>query len=650
MTVTPEPSIDELAEQLEALPAKPGTCVDATVSHVTDDWVYVTFEGGEGRAPIKPFGKAPMPGATVRLYVDDATEDGLQLSLDKAERLDLYARLEAAQADGTALRAEVLKVGTGGLAVQILGVKAFLPANMIDRRPGPLEDYLGQHLDVRILTLEGFKGRIEVAKADLPQESPEEAKARILGELQPGQMVEGVVRRLAPFGAFVDLGGFDGLIPTSELSWGRTRHPSEAVNVGDGLSLKVLSVDPAKARISLSLKAVLPDPWLTVEEQFPAGSVATGTVVGMAEYGVFVALAPGLEGLVHISEMRWGAAPKKPGSMVKRGASVQVRVVESDGARRRIRLSMKQAQDNPWDRIHADFPPGTRIRGEVRNVADFGVFIGVAEGVDGLVHASDVAWGRTVRDLSTRFRKGDTVEAMVLNVDVERQRLSLGIKQLKADDSDSLYDGIQPGNIIAGTVVKVVEFGAFVAVAEGLEGLVHRSEIADPEPASPKDALSPGDAVQVVVLSVDPDAGRISLSMKQVPDSPEEDLAPEGDALVSPPVSGLVPSAVPPPAAHVEAPVAEGLPPVVPPAPQAETPRVPPPAAEVPPVAVAPADESIVPPPKTPIAPTVEPTDSLVPAVEPVTIDTDAVPAPKTLPKPAQGLPETIDDQSNDAT
>lgn len=588
-TVTPEPSVEELAARLEAAPAKPGTCVDATVTRVGDDMVHVSFEGGEGAAPLKAFGKPPMPGATVRLYVDNINTDPVRLSLDKAERLDLYDRLQAAQEAGTALRAEVLKVERGGLSVQILGVKAFLPANMLARRPGPLEDWLGKSLDVRILTLEGFKNRIEVATADLPQESADEAKARLLAELAPGQTVEGIVRRLAPFGAFVDLGGFDGLVATSELSWGRLRHPSEAVAVGDSLTVKVLDIDVEKARIGLSLKALLPDPWLTVEDHFPTGSIVEGTVVGAAEYGVFVALAPGLEGLVHVTEIRWGEAPKKPASLVRRGAQVAVKVIEADGAKRRIRLSMKQALDNPWERVRADYPPGTRLRGTVRNVADFGIFIGVTDGIDGLVHASDIAWGRTLRDLKAHYKKGDAVEAMVLNVDVERQRLSLGIKQLTADDSDRLYDGLEVGNIVEGTVVKTLEFGAFVAVADGIEGLVHRSEIADPEPESPAAVLNPGDVVQVLILAVDADAGRVSLSIKQVPTTPEENLAPPGDAIVSPPVSGLVPSVVPPPAVE--------------------------------------------------LAPAVEAAEPLVPAVEPVTLDAGT-----------EAADADTDDQSNDAT
>lgn len=574
MIVAPLPSIEELAQQLEALTAKPGTVVDAVVARVDGDAVVLTFDGTTGRAPLADFGKPPAPGDTCRAYVDAYAGDEAELSVHKAARADVYARLEAAQEDGTPLHADVLKVVRGGLSVQVLGVKAFLAANNLDARPARLEDWLQKSLEVRILSLDGFKGRIEVAHADVKIETPEEAQARVFEELEVGSVVTGAVRRLAQFGAFVDLGGFDGLVPTAELAWGRLRRPEEAVQLGDVVEVKVMKMEPAKGRISLSRKAVLPDPWLTIEETFPAGELFTGTVTGGAEYGIFVALAPGLEGLIHISELTWGPTPKTTKGFLKRGQQVQVRVIEADGNQRRIRLSLRQAQSNPWDKVRDTFSPGTRIRGTVSSVTDFGVFVGVTEGIDGLVHASDIAWGRTLRDLKAHFKKGDEVEAMVLNVDIERQRLSLGIKQLTADDSDTLYDPFTPGTLVEGTVVKVVDFGAFVEIADGIEGLVHRTEVADETPDDLDAHIKAGDTIKVVVLSVDPDAGRVSLSMKQVPedqravaapaepeaaeiDASEPDAndtalqtgeAPAGDAIVAPPISGLVPSVVPPPA------------------------------------------------------------------------------------------------------
>lgn len=625
-TVMPLPSIEALAAQLESLPAIPGTVVDATVSRVDADWVWASLEGGEGRAPLSEFGKPPMAGAAVRLYIDELDDQGLLLSLHKAERLDLHARLAAAQEAGTALSAQVLKVDRGGLAVQVLGVKAFLAANHIERRPGRLDAWLGQSLDVRILTLDGFKGRIEVARADLPIESAEEIKARLFETLEVGQTVEGTVRRLANFGAFVDLGGFDGLIPTSELTWGRVRHPKDAVREGDVLEVKVLKVDAEKERISLSRKALLPDPWLTIEEAFPAGTLIEGTVTGLAEYGAFVAIAPGMEGLIHISELRWGDAPKSPRSVLKRGQAVTVKIIEADGNQRRIRLSLRQAQANPWAEVEQRYPPGTRIRGAVRSVTKFGVFIGVAEGVDGLVHASDIAWGRSLRNLGEHYAPGDMVEAMVLHVDLDRQRLSLGIKQLTADNSAELYADFEPGAVITGSVVRVVDFGAFVAIADGIEGLVHRTEIADPSPAAPRDVLAPGDTVQVRVLSVDADAGRISLSIKQAPAAQSEASQadpiqpPAGDAIVPPPIAGLTPSAMPPPAAPpIAGPSMVDEPPSAPEAApaeashldilvkietpaQAEAAELPPPGDAIVPPPIASLTPSIVPPPVAPVA------------------------------------------------
>ena len=634
MIVAPLPSIEELAAELESLTAKPGTVVDAVVARVEGDIVALTFEGGTGKAALAEFGKAPAPGDTCRVYVDEYDDGDAMLSVHKAARADVYTRLEAAAEDGTALPADVLKVVRGGLSVQVLGAKAFLAANNLDQRPERLEDWLQKSLEVRVLSLEGFKGRIEVAHADVKIESPEEAQARLFAELEVGAIVEGTVRRFAQFGAFVDLGGFDGLVPTAELSWGRVHRPADAVELGQRVPVKVMKLDAEKGRISLSRKAALPDPWLTIEETFPAGAVLTGTVTGGTEFGVFVALTDGLEGLVHISELTWGPQPKNTRSFVKRGQQVQVLIIEADGLQRRIRLSMRQAQSNPWDTVRETYSPGTRIRGTVRSVTDFGVFIGVTEGIDGLVHASDIAWGRTLRDLKAHFRKGDAVEAMVLNVDVERQRLSLGIKQLTADDSDSIYDPFTPGTIVEGTVIKVVDFGAFVEVADGIEGLVHRTEVADPTPEDLGAVLRAGDTIKVLVLSVDAGAGRVSLSIKQLPPeaadpvgdlvvaAPVED-APPGDAIVAPPISGLVPSAVPPPA-KLEALIA--------PPPPAEANAAPPidivVIEETPSDANAPAGGDLVPPPIAGLTPSaVPPPARLVPAVADLVPDVELVPA-----------------------
>jgi|JI10StandDraft_1071094.scaffolds.fasta_scaffold31843_5 small subunit ribosomal protein S1 len=496
-----------LFEAMAAQPAKAGTRVSAPVARVTEDFIIVSFGTAEGRVPVGEVTNVPKPGETIEVYVEEITDEGdILLSPEKAARLALHDRLEQAVAQGEQLTATVLSASRGGLAVSVLGVKAFLPQNRLAARPGRLSDWIGRDVAVKVLTLDGLKGRIEVAAIAMAEAPVEAVQAQRLTELQPGEIVEGRITRLAKFGAFVDIGGVEGLIALSELDWGRPQQARDVVQPGQVVQVKVLDIDAEKKRVGLSRKAVQPDPWLVAVERYPAGTRATGTVVGLTEFGAFVAVAPGVEGLVHLSEMAWGPQPRSPGAVVRVGASVEVEVIDVDAERRRLRLSMKRAAQNPWASVRDRFPPGTRLRGPVRTITDFGVFVAIEEGIDGLVHVSDMEWGQTVRDPASRFQKDQLLEVMVLNVEPDRQRMSLGLKQLTEDNRPALFARLQPGATMAGKVARLVDFGAFVALADGLEGLLHKSAA-----GASFGELTVGQDLEVTVLTVDFETGRVAL-------------------------------------------------------------------------------------------------------------------------------------------
>lgn len=531
MSASPERPIFALFDSLAAQPVKAGTRLTAPVTQVTEDFVIVALEGAEGRLPISEVAGSPKAGDALDVYVEEVTEEGdILLSSEKAARLALHDRLEQAVTSGEQVTATLLAATRGGLAVSVLGVKAFLPQNRMGGHPGPLADWIGREMPVKILTLDGFKGRIEVGTTAAPVAAPTEAdQDRRLAEIKPGDLLDGQITRLAKFGAFVDLGGVEGLIGLGELDWGRPQHPRDAVSPGETVRVQVLDVDLERRRVGLSRKAALPDPWAAVVERYPAGTRASGTVVGLTDYGAFVAVAPGVEGLVHLSEIQWGAAPKNPGAALRAGQQVDVEVIDVDIERKRLRLSIKRTAANPWQVVREKYTPGTRLRAPVRSVTDFGVFVAIEEGLDGLVHVSDMEWGQTVRDPQARFHKGDIIEVMVLHIDAERQRLSLGIKQLTEDKRPAMYARIEVGQVLTGTIARVVDFGIFVLLPEGLEGLMHRSAV-----GGPLDAFSEGQELEVRVLSVDAEAGRIALSRPGVEAAPAEPAAEQAEQAAGP--------------------------------------------------------------------------------------------------------------------
>jgi small subunit ribosomal protein S1 len=338
-----------------------------------------------------------------------------------------------------------------------------------------------------------------------------------------GQIVDGVVKNVTDYGAFIDLGGIDGLLHVTDMSWGRVNHPSELFRVGDELKVKVLKFDPETERVSLGLKQIQPDPWVDAAHKYPVGKRIEGKVVSLTEYGAFVELEPGIEGLIHVSEMSWTKRVKHPSKLVAMGDRVAAVVLDVDEANRKISLGIKQLEPNPWDQIEQKYPVGTRVRGTVKNITNFGLFIGLEEGIDGLIHVSDVSWIDPLKHPSDRFAKGDEVEAVVLKIDKENEKFSLGIKQLEPNPWDDIQRRYPVGSEITGQVTSVTDFGAFVRLQEGLEGLVYSSELAAQPVEKPADAVKPGDTVKAIVVKVDPVEQKISLSMRAVHDKEQRE-------------------------------------------------------------------------------------------------------------------------------
>jgi small subunit ribosomal protein S1 len=396
-----------------------------------------------------------------------------------------------------------------------IGLPAFLPASQVDLRPtANLDKYLGQTYPFKILKLNKKRGNVVLSRRVLMEEDRESQRDKTLETLAEGQIVEGVVKNITDYGAFLDLGGIDGLLHVTDMSWGRLGHPSEAIKVGDQLKVMILKYDRNKGKISLGLKQALPDPWLNVEGKFPVGAKVSGKVVSLTEYGAFVALEEGVEGLIHVSEMSWTKRVRHPSDILTVGDEVEVLVLGMDLGNRRISLGLKQVTANPWTEIIERYPVGTKIEGQIKNVTDFGVFIGVEEGIDGLVHVSDISWTRRIKHPGELFSKGQTVQAVVLNIDPENERLSLGMKQLTPDPWTEIPVKYKPGTKVIGKVTSVTEFGIFLEIEEGIEGLIHVSELSREKVPTPKGFANVGDELEALVLSIDTMEKKISLSVK----------------------------------------------------------------------------------------------------------------------------------------
>jgi len=497
-----------------------GDVVRGTIVQVNDDNVVVDVGyKSEGVIPLAEFrdeqGKIDVKvGDEIDvLFERRENESGLiGLSKEKADRQKIWGSLE----EGAVVEGKIVGRIKGGLTVDI-GINAFLPGSQVDLRPvRNLEKLLGATFDFKIIKLNKRRGNIVLSRRVLLEEQRENMRSDTLETLAEGQVVEGIVKNLTDYGSFIDLGGIDGLLHITDMSWGRVNHPSDVLSVGDKINVKILKYDRERERVSLGLKQISPDPWLEVESVYPVGAKVKGKVVSLTDYGAFVELEDGVEGLIHVSEMSWTKRIKHPNKLLTVGDEVETVVLALDIPNRRISLGLKQIEPNPWEVIGEKFPLGTIIEGQVKNITDFGVFVGVDEGIDGLVHISDLSWTKRVKHPSEMFKKGDTVKAVVLNIDRENERFSLGLKQLTPDPWESIPVKYAPGTIVRGKATSVTDFGVFLEIEEGIEGLIHVSELSQEKVDSPKDVAHVGDELEAAVLNVDTVDRKIALSVKQL--------------------------------------------------------------------------------------------------------------------------------------
>jgi len=493
-----------------------GTVLAVTATEVVVD---VGFKS-EGMVPIEEFldenGQVTVrPGDIVDVLLERTEDrDGhVVLSREKAEKMKIWDEVERAYAEKKVVIGRVIERIKGGLAVDI-GVRAFLPGSQIDVRPVRNLDALrGQELRMRVIKVNKKRGNIVLSRKVLIEEENAEKKKQTLDSLAEGKVLRGVVKNITDYGAFIDLGGIDGLLHITDMSWGRLSHPSELFKVNDEVDVVVLKYDPATERVSLGHKQLTPDPWSDVVERYPVTARVRGRVVSLTDYGAFVELEPGVEGLIHVSEMSWSKRVKHPSKILNVGDEIEAMVLGVDPAARRISLGLKQIEANPWHELAEKYPPGTRITGRVRNLTEFGAFVEVEEGIDGLIHISDMSWSKRLKHPSEILKKGDRVEAMVLNVDAENQRLSLGLKQLATDVWDEFFSHHNVGDVVEGKVVRMTNFGAFVELADGIEGLIHVSEF-DDAPGAEKVELEVGHTYPMKIIKLSPSERKIGLSIR----------------------------------------------------------------------------------------------------------------------------------------
>ncbi len=470
--------------------------------------------------------RLPEPGETIKVLIEDVEDiHGLvddsrgmiTLSRRKAEKVEAWQKVMQTVKEGDVVTGVATRKIKGGLLVDI-GVNVFLPASQVDiRRPSDIGDYIGRTLQCIVLKIDEARRNIVVSRRALIEQERAEKKAQLLAELAVGQRRKGIVKNIADFGAFVDLGGIDGLLHITDMSWGRINHPSEMVSIDQEIEVQVLHIDHEREKIALGLKQRMPSPWEHVAEKYPVGSIVKGTVVNVMNYGAFVKLEEGVEGLVHISEMSWTKRINHPTELVNIGDEINVVVLKIDKDKHEISLGMKQAQANPWDRVAEKYPVGSIVTGTVRNLTNYGAFIEIEEGIDGLLHVSDMSWTRKISHPNEMVEKGQTIQCRVIAVDQERRRIALGLKQMAGDPwATDIPMKYQPGQIVKGPVTKITNFGVFVGLEDGLEGLLHISELADHKVDNPEEVVKVGEVIEVKVLRVDPDERKIGLSRKRV--------------------------------------------------------------------------------------------------------------------------------------
>jgi small subunit ribosomal protein S1 len=501
-----------------------GRVVGITATHVLIDVGYKS----EGQTPIQEFtdrqGNLQVKvGDEVDVYFDSSESEngGIVLSRQRAENMKVWEDIEKSFNEGTGIEGRIIGKVKGGFKVDV-GVMGFLPGSHVDIRPSRnLDKFMGTTDRFTVLKFNRARGNVVLSRRALIEKERDGLKQDILKILEEGVIIEGTVKNITGYGAFVDLGGIDGILHISDMSWGRISHPSEVVHVGDKIKVVVLKFDAEKERISLGMKQLTPDPWNTVASKYPAGSRVQGKVISIMDYGAFVELESGIEGLIHISEMSWSRKIAHPSKILSVGQEVEVVVLNVDPGHRRISLGLKQVMANPWEAAREKYPLGSTVKGPVRNITDFGIFIGIEEGIDGLAHVSDLHWTKKVKHPSELFKKGDIVEAKVLGINVENERFSLGVKQMTTDPWKIIAERYPVGSKVKGQVTSVPDFGVFVRIEEGVDGLVHVSQLSSERVDKPSSLFKPGDEIEAEVINLDPNERKIGLSVRALRKSEE---------------------------------------------------------------------------------------------------------------------------------
>ena len=528
-------SFAELFEDsLKTIDMVPGSIVTGVVIDIDSDWV--TVHAGlksEGVIPRTQFvneqGELELEiGDEVQVALE-AVEDGwgeTKLSREKAKRAEAWKTLEAAYAAEEVVKGVINGKVKGGFTVDVNSIRAFLPGSLVDVRPVRDTTHLeGKELDFRVIKLDQKRNNVVVSRRAVMEEANSAEREELLATLQEGMAVKGVVKNLTDYGAFVDLGGVDGLLHITDMAWKRIKHPSEIVNVGDEIEVKILKFDRERNRVSLGLKQLGEDPWLAITARYPEGARVKAKVTNLTDYGCFAEIEDGVEGLVHVSEMDWTNKNVHPSKIVQLGDEVEVMILDIDEERRRISLGIKQCQENPWDAFGRQFNKGDKISGAIKSITDFGIFIGLDGNIDGLVHLSDISWNESGEEAVRKFNKGDEIETVILSVDPERERISLGIKQLEDDPFNNYVTANDKGSIVTGTIKEVEAKAATVTLAEDIEGILKASEISRDKVEDARNALKEGDEIEVKIISVDRKNRVIGLSVKA------KDIAEEKEAI-----------------------------------------------------------------------------------------------------------------------
>ena len=516
-----------------------GEIVDGRIVEVNDEWALIDVgfksEGTVSLNEWSPEEEKPVVGTTVKVLIEEmedelgAADDPygmISLSKSKAEKIIEWEKIIGEISEGQVVTGTVIRKIKGGLLVDI-GVNVFLPGSQVDiRRPGDIGDFIGRVIQAEVLKIDDTRRNIVISRRSLIERQREEDRAYLMKELEVGQIRKGIVKNIADFGAFVDLGGIDGLLHITDMAWERIGHPTEMVSIDQEIEVKVLHIDREKQKIALGLKQKDRNPWENIESKYPVSSYHKGEVVNVMSYGAFVKLEPGIEGLVHISEMSWTKRVNHPSELVNIGDEIDVKILGVDPEGQQLSLGMKQTQKNPWDEVIERYPEGTDVTGKVRNLTNYGAFIELEEGIDGLLHVSDMSWTRKIGHPSELLEKGQEIKCRVLSVDESRRRIALGLKQLDNDPWDGdIPDKYQPGQLVKGSVTKITNFGVFIGLEDGLEGLLHISELAEHKVEDPEEVVKVGQELEVKVLRVDTDERKIGLSLKRVDWGEEQERA-----------------------------------------------------------------------------------------------------------------------------